>query len=106
MTLSLIHILRVNEDSAFVPSEQLIGFLCIKDDRSRDAFASAELDILATIAAQLGIDVYKRQPQSRASVSEASYPKAQLERAKRVFSAKPSRAGPAARREEGAAFWQ
>ena len=54
-------LLRVSEDSAFVPSEQLIGFLCIKDDRSRDAFASAELDILATIAAQLGITVQNSQ---------------------------------------------
>ncbi len=54
-------LLRVSEDSAFVPSEQLIGFLCIKDDRSRDAFASAELDILAAIAAQLGITVQNSQ---------------------------------------------
>ncbi len=54
-------LLHVSEDTAFVPSEQLIGLLCIKDDRSRDAFASAELDLLAAIAAQLGITVQNSQ---------------------------------------------
>ncbi|MFO0622737.1 MAG: ATP-binding protein [Polyangia bacterium] len=54
-------ILQVSEDSSFVPSEQLIGLLCIKDDRSRDAFASAELDLLSAIAAQLGITVQNSQ---------------------------------------------
>ena len=50
-------ILRVSEETSFVPSEQLIGLLCIKDDRSHDAFASAELDVVSAIAAQLGITV-------------------------------------------------
>ncbi len=54
-------IVQVSEDSSFVPSEQLIGLLCIKDDRSRDAFASAELDLLSAIAAQLGITVQNSQ---------------------------------------------
>ena len=53
--------MRVSEDSAFVPSEHLIGLLCIKDDRSHDAFASAELDLLAAIAAQLGITMQNSQ---------------------------------------------
>lgn len=54
-------ILQVSEDSSFVPSEQLIGLLCIKDERSRDVFASAELDLLSAIAAQLGITVQNSQ---------------------------------------------
>lgn len=52
---------RVLVDTAFVPSEQLLGFLCLKDDRSRDAFASAELDLLSAIAAQLGITFQNSQ---------------------------------------------
>lgn len=54
-------ILRVSEETSFVPSEQLIGLLCIKDDRSHDAFASAELDVVSAIAAQLGITVQNSQ---------------------------------------------
>lgn len=52
---------RVTEETAFVPSDQLIGLLCIKDDRFRDAFASAELDVLSAIAAQLGITLQNSQ---------------------------------------------
>lgn len=46
---------RVVDDTALVPGETILGLLCIRDERSRDAFASAELDALAGIAAQLGI---------------------------------------------------
>lgn len=46
---------RVIDDTALVPGESILGLLCIRDERSRDALASAELDALAGIAAQLGI---------------------------------------------------
>jgi signal transduction histidine kinase len=46
---------RVVDDTALVPGETILGLLCIRDERSRDAFASAEHDVLAGIAAQLGI---------------------------------------------------
>jgi hypothetical protein len=34
---------RVVDDTALVPCETILGLLCIRDERSRDAFASAEL---------------------------------------------------------------
>lgn len=46
---------RVEGAELLVPSEALLGVLCIKDERVSDAFASAELDVLIGVAAQLGI---------------------------------------------------
>ena len=37
----------------WVPGESLLGLLCIKDERASDAFAIAELDMIAAVAAQL-----------------------------------------------------
>jgi signal transduction histidine kinase len=46
---------RIEGAELLVPSEALLGVLCIKDERVSDAFASAELDVLIGVAAQLGI---------------------------------------------------
>jgi two-component system sensor histidine kinase HydH len=46
---------RIDPSESFAPSETLLGLLCIKDERTSDAFAGAELDVLSGIAAQLGI---------------------------------------------------
>lgn len=46
---------RMEGTELLVPSEALLGVLCIKDERTSDAFASAELDVLTGVAAQLGI---------------------------------------------------
>ena len=35
--------------------EQLLGLLCLKDERLREAYASDEIDIFRTLAAQMGI---------------------------------------------------
>jgi signal transduction histidine kinase len=46
---------RVEGAELLSPSEALLGVLCLKDERVSDAFASAELDVLVGVAAQLGI---------------------------------------------------
>ncbi len=46
---------RMEGAELLVPSEALLGVMCIKDERVSDAFASAELDVLIGVAAQLGV---------------------------------------------------
>ena len=46
---------RVEGAELLSPSEALLGVMCLKDERVSDAFASAELDVLIGVAAQLGI---------------------------------------------------
>jgi signal transduction histidine kinase len=46
---------RIEGPELLSPSEPLLGVMCLKDERVSDAFASAELDVLIGVAAQLGI---------------------------------------------------
>jgi signal transduction histidine kinase len=50
-------VLAVKGDDTSKLSEDLVGLICIADDRVRDAFTPEEISLLETVAAQIGVAI-------------------------------------------------